>query len=154
MPASWLLSQNFPPQEHFPRLPSAKSLATECHTEPGSTGANLLIRTAPSGCHSVSEPGPNLTLPLFSHSTPSATSCRCGLLRSRYQDGIRYENNPFLEMPVWKETRKEQERAGKAVNCNASVTPREREKGTSGESGSSPGWQPPKESLAKLPTTG
>ena len=93
-------------------------------------------------------------LPLFSHSTPSTTSCKRGLLRSRYQDGIRCENNPLLEMPVWKEIGKEQERAGKAVNCNASVTPRERENGRSGESGSSPGWQPPKESLAKLPTMG
>lgn len=69
----------------------------------GPTGANLLIRTAPSGCHTVSEPGPNLMLPLLSHSTPSTTSCRCGLLRSRHQDGIRCENDTLLEMPVWKE---------------------------------------------------
>ena len=55
-------------------------------------------------------------LPLFSHSIPSTTSCTCGLLRSRYQDGIRCENNSLLETPVWKEIGKEpslRERAGK-----------------------------------------
>lgn len=79
----------FLPQEHFPWLPSAKSLATEWATlSQAPLAPNLLIRTAPSGCHTVSEPGPNLMLPLLSHSTPSTTSCRCGLQEADTKMGL------------------------------------------------------------------
>ena len=88
---------------------------------------HLLIRTAPTACYIVSQCQIPSNL-LFSHITPSTSSCRCGLLRSRYQDGVKCEKILLLEMSVWKETGKEQERAGKVVNCNASLTPSEGER--------------------------